>query len=120
MPSTCFAFNSSHGRTRTWQFNGRTDALPPRYPAGKVNTVSEITRGGSSSDEDGNLRDGPSQYSLVGFISHMGSNANSGHYVCHLLKDEKWIIFNDEKVALSEKPPKELAYIFLLKRRGVF
>ena len=23
-----------------------------------------------------------------------------GHYVCHLLKDGQWIIFNDEKVSI--------------------
>lgn len=28
----------------------------------------------------------------------------------------RWTIFNDEKVAVSEKPPKELGYMFLYKR----
>lgn len=37
-------------------------------------------------------------YKLVGFISHMGTSTMVGHYVCHLLKDNRWIIFNDEKV----------------------
>lgn len=64
----------------------------------------------------GGCRDGPEQYKLVGFVSHMGSNANVGHYVAHLLKDDRWVIFNDENVALSENPPKDLAYLYLYKR----
>jgi len=63
-----------------------------------------------------NFRDGNSSYKLVAFISHMGTNANVGHYVAHILKDDKWVIFNDENVALSENPPKDLAYLYLYKR----
>lgn len=37
-------------------------------------------------------------YKLVGFISHMGTSTMVGHYVCHLLKEDRWVIFNDEKV----------------------
>ena len=58
------------------------------------------------------------RYSLLGFISHMGTSPHSGHYVCHV-KDEKmgrWIIFNDNKVAISEKPPKEFGYLYFYKR----
>ena len=61
-------------------------------------------------------RDGAGQYKLVAFISHMGSNANVGHYVAHILKDNRWCIFNDENVALSENPPKDLAYLYLYRR----
>lgn len=75
----------------------------------------------------------------------MGTSTMVGHYVCHLLKDNRWIIFNDEKVtrlrknffykrfirivelyiknysitfqvALSENPPKELGYLYLYQR----
>jgi len=62
------------------------------------------------------LEDGGGQYTLIGMISHIGKNTGSGHYVCHLKKDGKWIIFNDEKVALSETPPKEHAYLYLFQR----
>lgn len=63
-----------------------------------------------------NLRDGNEVYKLVAFVSHMGTNANVGHYVAHILKDDRWVIFNDENVALSEHPPKDLAYLYLYKR----
>lgn len=46
----------------------------------------------------------------------MGTSTACGHYVCHILKDDRWVIFNDEKVAKSEKPPKDLGYIYLYER----
>lgn len=61
-------------------------------------------------------RDGAEKYKLIAFISHMGSSTMCGHYVAHILKDGKWVIFNDNKVALSESPPKELAYLYLYQR----
>lgn len=61
-------------------------------------------------------RDGTGNYKLVAFISHMGTSASVGHYVCHILKDNRWVLFNDEKVALSENPPKGLGYLYLYER----
>jgi len=62
------------------------------------------------------LDDGDGKYTLIGLVSHIGKNTGSGHYVCHLKKDGKWVIFNDEKVALSESPPVQHAYVYLFKR----
>ncbi|XP_008209827.1 ubiquitin carboxyl-terminal hydrolase 5 isoform X2 [Nasonia vitripennis] len=62
------------------------------------------------------FRDGSGKYKLVGFVTHMGTSTMVGHYVCHLLKDGQWVIFNDEKVYASEKPLKELGYIYLYQR----
>lgn len=62
------------------------------------------------------LEDGDGKYNLVGLISHIGKNTGSGHYVAHLKKDGKWVIFNDEKVALSEHPPIPHAYMYLFQR----
>ncbi len=64
-------------------------------------------------------RDGSGKYRLIAFISHIGNHPSSGHYVAHILKDGRWIIFNDEHVALSENPPKDLAYLYLYKRENV-
>lgn len=63
-----------------------------------------------------NLTDGGGRYKLIAFISHMGNSSKYGHYVSHILRDGKWVIYNDEKVAYSERPPKELAYLYLFKR----
>ncbi|XP_033225385.1 ubiquitin carboxyl-terminal hydrolase 5 [Belonocnema kinseyi] len=62
------------------------------------------------------FRNGSSNYKLVGFISHMGTSSMVGHYVCHLLKEGRWVIYNDEKVAVSENPPKDLGYIYMYQR----
>ncbi|XP_047533547.1 ubiquitin carboxyl-terminal hydrolase 5 [Vanessa atalanta] len=61
-------------------------------------------------------RDGPEKYKLVAFISHMGTSTMVGHYVCHILHEGRWVIFNDNKVALSENPPKDLGYLYLYER----
>lgn len=62
--------------------------------------------------------DGCGEYSLVGFISHIGKNASHGHYVCHMRRgpDAAWFAFDDSKVAKSEDPPKDLGYIYLYAR----
>jgi ubiquitin carboxyl-terminal hydrolase 5/13 len=65
------------------------------------------------------LEDGEGKYTLVGLVSHIGKNTGSGHYVAHLKKEGKWVIFNDEKVALSQDPPIEHAYIYLFVRNDI-
>ena len=60
--------------------------------------------------------DGPGRYELVGFISHIGSNTACGHYVAHIRRGGRWAIFNDEKVAVSQQPPRELGYMYLYRR----
>lgn len=63
-------------------------------------------------------------YTLIGMISHIGKNTSSGHYVAHIKKvvegETKWVIFNDEKVAMSSKPPRQLAYLYLFQRNDTF
>jgi ubiquitin carboxyl-terminal hydrolase 5/13 len=58
----------------------------------------------------------PSKYELVAFISHIGKATQSGHYVAHIKKDGRWILFNDEKVAISEDPPRDLGYLYFFRR----
>ncbi|ESP01113.1 hypothetical protein LOTGIDRAFT_238331 [Lottia gigantea] len=70
----------------------------------------------TSNPQQKKFRDGNGKYQLVAFISHMGTSTSVGHYVCHIYKDGQWAIFNDEKVAKSEKPPRDLAYLYLYKR----
>lgn len=70
----------------------------------------------TSSEPVHTFRDGDGTYQLVAFISHMGTNANVGHYVAHICKAGQWYIYNDENVSKSENPPKDLAYLYLYKR----
>ena len=46
----------------------------------------------------------------------MGSNTSCGHYVCHVRKQGRWVLYNDQKVAVSEEPPLALGYMYLYKR----
>lgn len=66
------------------------------------------------------LGDGAGKYNMIGMVSHIGKNTGSGHYVAHLKKkingENKWVIFNDEKVAYSESPPIQHAYMYLFQR----
>jgi ubiquitin carboxyl-terminal hydrolase 5/13 len=60
---------------------------------------------------------GSGKYELISMISHIGNSTAHGHYVCHRrLADGRWALFNDEKVALSTKPPKAFAYMYFYKR----
>jgi ubiquitin carboxyl-terminal hydrolase 5/13 len=69
-----------------------------------------------TSPPEATFTDGPAKYKLQAFVSHMGTSTMVGHYVCHILKDGRWIIYNDHKVALSENPPKDLGYLYLYRR----
>ena len=52
----------------------------------------------------------------MAIISHMGSNTACGHYVCHVKKDGRWVMFNDDKVAASQAPPFDRGYLYLYRR----
>lgn len=84
----------------------------PQAARSKHSTMSQL------SSKLTHFRDGSGKYRLVAFISHIGNQPSCGHYVAHILKDGHWVIFNDETVALSEHPPKDLAYLYLYKRAG--
>jgi ubiquitin carboxyl-terminal hydrolase 5/13 len=104
--------NGAPDRAADWLFS-HMDDLEGAISALKKNKASVEPVG---SEESVSLEDGPGFYRLTGLISHIGKNTGSGHYVAHLKKGDKWIIFNDEKVAVSELPPKEHAYLYLLQR----
>ncbi|KAI9911296.1 hypothetical protein PsorP6_009052 [Peronosclerospora sorghi] len=81
--------------------------------------VAQYERESASPASDDSKRldnDSVGEYSLVGFISHVGKNTNSGHYVCHVKKEKRWVIFNDDKVALSKEPPFGAGYLYLFRR----
>ncbi|XP_030349516.1 ubiquitin carboxyl-terminal hydrolase 13 isoform X3 [Strigops habroptila] len=77
------------------------------------NANASIAETGS---EGPRIKDGSGRYELFGFISHMGTSTMSGHYVCHLKKEGRWVIYNDLRVCASERPPKDLGYIYFYHR----
>ncbi|XP_028280205.1 ubiquitin carboxyl-terminal hydrolase 5-like isoform X2 [Parambassis ranga] len=74
------------------------------------------SEGGRDPPPGPRVRDGPGKYELFAFVSHMGTSTMCGHYVCHIKKDQQWVIFNDQKVCASEKPPKDLGYLYFYRR----
>mmetsp|Transcript_20514 Transcript_20514/g.19747 ORF Transcript_20514/g.19747 Transcript_20514/m.19747 type:complete len:876 (-) Transcript_20514:159-2786(-) len=105
--------NGAPDRAADWLFTnmGNLDAV-----------IADLEKKEKASSSQSNtspldVEDGDGKYSLVGMISHIGKDTGSGHYVAHMKKDGKWVIFNDEKVALSECPPIPHAYLYLFQRK---
>ncbi|XP_068639487.1 ubiquitin carboxyl-terminal hydrolase 14-like isoform X1 [Aristolochia californica] len=69
----------------------------------------------SRNDESG-LPDGGGKYKLMAIVSHIGTSTHCGHYVAHVYKDGKWVIFNDNKVGASIDPPKDMGYLYFFER----
>lgn len=63
--------------------------------------------------------DGPGKYTLVATVSHLGAHTGCGHYVAHARRGGRWVILNDDRVAASERPPLDLAYLYLFRRVDV-
>ncbi|XP_055823453.1 ubiquitin carboxyl-terminal hydrolase 14 isoform X2 [Solanum dulcamara] len=62
------------------------------------------------------MPDGGGRYRLLGFVSHIGTSTQCGHYVAHIHKDGRWVIFNDEKVGVSKKTPMDMGYLYFFER----
>ena len=64
--------------------------------------------------------DGEGKYELIGFLQHKGTSALCGHYVATIKRDGKWVLYNDEKVAVypSDEPPEfGKGYLYLFRRK---
>ncbi|KAJ4756079.1 Ubiquitinyl hydrolase 1 [Rhynchospora pubera] len=70
----------------------------------------------AQTDEAAAVPDGSGRYKLMGMVSHIGTSTHCGHYVAHVVKDGRWVIFNDSKVAASVDPPKDMAYLYFFQR----
>lgn len=108
------ACNNSSERAADWLFS-HADDLDGAVASLGGGDAGAGGGGGGSEDYD----DGAGEYSLVGFISHIGRHPSHGHYVCHARRGPggEWVIFDDSKVALSESPPLDLGYIYLYRRK---
>ena len=62
----------------------------------------------------------PADYELFAMISHKGPSANCGHYVSFVKKENKWVLFNDEKVAHlpSIEDAACEAYLYFYRRKS--
>jgi len=63
--------------------------------------------------------DGVARYRLAAFVSHIGANTGSGHYVAHRRnpsRPDQWLIFNDSVVAACDTLPIDRAYMLFFER----
>ena len=63
--------------------------------------------------------DKPGYYDLFAFITHLGGGVHSGHYVCHVQRDNQWIYFNDAKVAATDAPPIGKGYMYYFTKKDM-
>ncbi|XP_061883827.1 ubiquitin carboxyl-terminal hydrolase 13 isoform X2 [Entelurus aequoreus] len=92
------------------------DTEPNENAFSNANSHSDSTLSPGGDTSVPRVKDGPGRYELFALISHMGASTMSGHYVCHIKKEGRWVIYNDHKVCLSERPPKDLGYIYFYHR----
>ena len=132
-----FDQNNQSERAIEWYFSNehQIDSIEREELAKQA----QMNASSTDNQQQQTTRDGIGRYELVGFISHMGQSTFCGHYVVHLKKtlpsetessqtpnssstlsssqaEQQWVIFNDNKVAISERPPKQFAYIYLYRR----
>ncbi|XP_075476626.1 ubiquitin carboxyl-terminal hydrolase 14-like [Primulina tabacum] len=83
-------------------------------PPGLSNMETPPSSSGSVVDDA--VPDGKGKYRLLGFVSHIGTSTHCGHYVAHIYKDGRWVIFNDEKVGVSQDLPIDMGYLYFFER----
>ncbi|KAG9452804.1 hypothetical protein H6P81_005708 [Aristolochia fimbriata] len=81
--------------------------------------AADVNASSSSNDSgavESGLPDGGGRYKLMAIVSHIGTSTHCGHYVAHIHKDGRWVIFNDNKVGASIDPPKDMGYLYFFER----
>uniref|UniRef100_A0A2K6LFG7 Ubiquitin carboxyl-terminal hydrolase n=1 Tax=Rhinopithecus bieti TaxID=61621 RepID=A0A2K6LFG7_RHIBE len=109
------ATNNNLERALDWifshpEFEEDSDFVIEMENNANANIISE------AKPEGPRVKDGSGTYELFAFISHMGTSTMSGHYICHIKKEGRWVIYNDHKVCASERPPKDLGYMYFYHR----
>lgn len=109
------ATNNNLERALDWifshpEFEEDSDFVIEMENNANANIISE------AKPEGPRVKDGSGMYELFAFISHMGTSTMSGHYVCHIKKEGRWVIYNDHRVCASERPPKDLGYMYFYHR----
>uniref|UniRef100_A0A914IAW4 Ubiquitin carboxyl-terminal hydrolase n=1 Tax=Globodera rostochiensis TaxID=31243 RepID=A0A914IAW4_GLORO len=118
--ATLFTKNESLESATNWilQHMDDSDLNDPHPVLSKQSVPPSSSSNQGQPTHKQETRNGSGRYRLRAFISHMGSSPHSGHYVAHVKAENgKWHIFNDEKVAESQHPPKTLGdCVISLKR----
>ncbi|PON86677.1 Ubiquitinyl hydrolase [Trema orientale] len=93
-----------------------TDWIFNNPDASASSDMDATTSKATSNPADIGLPDGGGRYKLMGIVSHIGTSTQCGHYVAHIFKDGRWVIFNDDKVGASINPPKDMGYLYFFER----
>jgi ubiquitin carboxyl-terminal hydrolase 5/13 len=56
------------------------------------------------------------KYRLKAFISHKGTSMHCGHYVAHVKVNDRWILFNDNRVVLAAEVPIAQGYVYFYEQ----
>jgi len=113
------ATNSDIERAADWLFSHDNVAGITAETVAAMNSGSGVGGGGTSDSVVPAFgAAGRGEYELMSIISHIGRNTDHGHYVCHRkLPTGEWALFNDEKVAVSGKPPLEHGFMYLFRKK---
>lgn len=110
------ATGGSLERAADWLFSHADDLGAAVAAVEKdTTTASEGNESGVASCRD--FIDGEPRYELLGFASHLGKNTSCGHYVAHIKKEARFVLFNDAKVAVSQNPPTDLGFLYIYRRK---
>jgi len=93
--------NNNADRALDWLFSHTDESLPSK----KENKDAEVL-----------VDTSPPKYRLVGAITHLGASTGTGHYVAHLLKEGKWVLYNDSKVSVASKDKLSQAYLYFFRK----
>lgn len=113
------ATGGSLERAADWLFNHASDL------DAAVTSIENDRDHGSPGESNGiapskleDFIDGEPKYELLGFASHLGSNTSCGHYVAHIKKEGRYVLYNDSKVAISQNPPNDLGFLYVYRRKA--
>jgi len=93
-------------RAVDWLFSHMDDPIPAESASKEESKPSSL------------YDDGSGEYELISFVNHIGSSSQSGHYICHIKKEGKWVKYNDEKVEESLSPPIQFGYLYIFQRKN--
>ncbi|XP_028550487.1 ubiquitin carboxyl-terminal hydrolase 14 [Dendrobium catenatum] len=87
------------------------------HPEATSSTMdTDATTSSNTQTIDGSVPDGNGRYKLLALVSHIGTSTHCGHYVAHVRKEGRWVIFNDSKVGASVDPPIDMGYLYFFER----
>ena len=105
--------NNDVERAIDWIFSHLEESMQPEQ-----NQPKEADTQPPSGSRQIQIDMNPAKYKLLSFVSHMGPSASCGHYVAHIKIQDRWVLFNDEKVVVSSNVPKDLGYLYFYERIG--